>query len=164
MTTIQHRVQNVTFIPITVVFLIIAVALPVIVHLIPSMAQGAPNGARLLPMYIAPLLLVIWKRPAVAVVVAGLAPLVNALLTGMPASALLPSLTLELMLFTGVAVALYRWKPKVAIHALVAVVVSRAIVLLLTGSVAGLFASLTVALPGIILLTIINIALVYYER
>jgi hypothetical protein len=87
----------------------VALALPVLVHLLP--AASVPWGARLLPMFYAPLLGVLLYRLHVGLIPAILAPGLNSLLTGSPALMLVPVLTVELTVFTIVAYALARrWR------------------------------------------------------
>ncbi|MFA5595764.1 MAG: hypothetical protein WDA15_10825 [Trueperaceae bacterium] len=83
----------------------LSVLLPVMVHLLP-LSGHVPAGARLLPIFYAPLLGVLLGRPAAALTAALLAPLLNHLLTGMPAPSLLPTMTTELVLFSGLALLL----------------------------------------------------------
>lgn len=93
----------------------LSVLLPLLVHLLPN-AGGAPAGARLLPIFYAPLLAALLRRPGAALTAALLAPACNHLLTGLPAAALLPSLTTELLLFTGLAL-LLATRPRLALLA-----------------------------------------------
>jgi len=76
-----------------------ALVLPFLVHLLPA-DGGPPMGARLLPIFYAGLVLVLRGAPVPALAVALLAPLLNRFLTGMPAGAMLPTLLIELLVFT----------------------------------------------------------------
>jgi hypothetical protein len=156
MIAIRERVQATPFIPTIALALAAAVVLPVLVHLAPA-SGSVPNGARWLPMYIAPLLLVLWNRPAAGLLVAGLAPAANHLLTGMPALPILPLVTAELLLFSAIAYGFVRLLPSVPLHAALGCVGAKALVLLFTGAAAGLLPALTIAWPGIVLLTVCNV-------
>lgn len=84
-----------------------SVALPFLVHLLPPMG-GVPAGARLLPIFLAPLIAILYRQPLAALTAALLAPYVNHLLTGMPASADVIVITVQLLVFGGVVTLLSR--------------------------------------------------------
>ena len=84
-----------------VVFTIAAFLFPFLVHLI-SPAQGIPLGARLLPMFYAPLVAALLYRYHVAVIAALAGPLLNYWVTGHPLPSMLLTLTLELVLFVSI--------------------------------------------------------------
>jgi hypothetical protein len=102
MTLAPARVRYLTT---TVSALALSAALPVLVQLRPVTA-GMPAGARLLPMGFAPQIAALMGRQAAALTAALLAPVLNHFLTGMPAAASLPNITMQLLIFTGVAVLL----------------------------------------------------------
>ncbi len=143
-------------IALTSVGLATALALPFLVHLLPS-EGGPPQGARLLPIFFAGLVLVLRGAPLPALAVAAFAPLLNRLVTGMPAGPMLPTLLLELALFTGLLIAAVRLAPRVArflgpVAYLAAAAVAR---LVLTPEAAHLSAalnSLAIAWPGLVML------------
>lgn len=92
-----------------VVFLVLAMLSPWVVHFIPSW-DDSPIGAKLLPIFYAPLIAAVTGRGQVAVCVALLAPWVNHLLFGMPARPIAILLTIELAVFSIVATSLAsRW-------------------------------------------------------
>ncbi|WP_209330445.1 hypothetical protein [Lunatimonas salinarum] len=96
------RAQRISTLKTTTGWLAAAVVFPILIHFIPPY-QGIPIGAYLLPMFYIPLV-ALWLsgwRTAIAITV--LAPLVNFLLTGSPQSGIMGMLTLEVLLFTGVA-------------------------------------------------------------
>ena len=68
------------FVRETAILVGVAVALPLLIHLIPY--QAVPWGARLLPMFYAPLLGVILYRLSAGIVPALLAPILNLAITG----------------------------------------------------------------------------------
>lgn len=100
-------VERTRYLTTTAAALAVSAALPVLVHLLP-VTSGLPAGARLLPIFFAPLIAVLIGRPAAALTAALLAPFINHLLTGMPAAATLPVITMQLLIFTGLAVLLRR--------------------------------------------------------
>lgn len=130
-------------------------ALPVLVHLIPADA-GPPMGARLLPIFLAATVAAMRMDAVSAMSIAVATPLLNRLLTGMPAGLMLPTLLIELPLVVAIVLAARRLAPStlrwVAAPAyLVAAVVAGLIV---AGDAPG--ASLAFALraswPGLLLL------------
>lgn len=82
--------------------LLAAVFFPFVVHLIPPI-NGIPIGAFLLPMFYIPFIALFAYNWKLALPIALLAPLFNFLLTGNPNWEFLTVLTLELVLFTGLA-------------------------------------------------------------
>jgi hypothetical protein len=145
------------------VTLIVAVTLPLLVHLLPPVG-GAPLGARLLPIFIAPLLAVIFFRPLVAVLASLAAPLLNHLLIGMPPFALALLITVELAVFTLVFAGLHLRRPGFLLAAPLAYLAGMAaavVVLFITPLIpAPPFAyftdALVTAVPGILLLMLIH--------
>lgn len=140
-----------------------SVAIPFIVHLVPG---GDSIGATLLPIFWAPLLAVLFLGPVPGIAAAVLAPYLNHVLTGMPPSFVLPSLTLELGIFVAVIVLVSRnEKAKhIPLLAPVAYLVARVItglVLTQTDSIAQsaaiVFGNLGAAWPGIACLLVLNI-------
>ena len=91
------------------VFLGLAMLSPWVVHFIPSW-DDSPVGAKLLPIFYAPLIAALTGRGQVAVVVALLAPWVNHLIFGMPARPIAILLSIEMAGFSIVATSLAsRW-------------------------------------------------------
>ncbi|MDH3651165.1 MAG: hypothetical protein OEQ53_15880 [Saprospiraceae bacterium] len=84
---------------LTMIVLVVAVAIPFFVHLIPY-SGSVPIGAKLLLMFFAPLVAIILFRFQVAFVAAILAPIANYVLTEQPVLELSLLLSLELGLFT----------------------------------------------------------------
>lgn len=81
------------------VFLGLAMLAPWVVHFIPNW-DDSPIGAKLLPIFYAPLIAALTGRGQVAVIVAFLAPWVNHLLFNMPARPIAILLTIELAGFS----------------------------------------------------------------
>lgn len=86
---------------VTGIVLAASAALPLLVHLLPPMG-GVPAGARLLPIFLAPLVAILYRQPLAALTAALLAPYLNHLLTGMPASSDVLTITVQLLVFGGV--------------------------------------------------------------
>lgn len=171
MTTLALEQARKLHIPAALLTLTASVALPFLVHLAPSV-DGVPMGARLLPIFIAPLLALLWGLPVVAIAVSLLAPALNALLIGMPAGGMLPVLTVELVTFSAVvALVVNRWPnafyaglvgygaAKVAAFVLLSVVP-----LLPAPPLAYATGSLTRAIPGLLAMLIIGVAAVYLRK
>lgn len=152
-------------IPATLLTLAGCVLFPIAIHLIP-VAEGAPMGARLLPIFYAPLLAIMLAHPRVGIVAAILAPAVNTLLTGMPTTAMLPVLTVELVTFSVVVGLLYQKWPKFFAVGLVGYGAAKLASLLLLTVVPLLPAppfqfftsSITTAIPGILVLLLLGTA------
>lgn len=151
----------------TLLTVIAALLLPLLVHLLP--ASGTPPlGARLLPIFYAPLLAAVFFGPVASLAASVLAPFANLALTGRPPLPLATQLSAELLIFTGVVLGLGRRWPRFALAAPLAYVVARTVTFFaLTptsvttgGSWAALFASLGAALPGIVVLTLLNVVAV----
>ena len=81
------------------VLLGITTLLPYFVHLLPTW-DDAPVGARLLPIFYAPLVAALSERPRYSVTLAFIAPWVNHFLIGMPAAPVAMILTFELLMFS----------------------------------------------------------------
>jgi hypothetical protein len=81
------------------VLLGITTLLPYFVHLLPAW-DDAPIGARLLPIFYAPLVAALSERPRYSVALAFIAPWVNHFLVGMPTAPVAMILTFELLMFS----------------------------------------------------------------
>jgi hypothetical protein len=144
-----------------------AVLLPVAVHLLPDV-NNVPMGARLLPMFLTPLVAIYLARPAVGIAAAALAPILNNAITGRPAGPMLTSITIELVVFSLIiSLAHGRW-PRFAGIAPLAYIMARAIAVATMATFGdsswptgeGFLRGLALAVPGIVLLTLLNIVLV----
>ncbi len=141
------------------------VGLPMLVHLLPY-GGAVPLGAKLLPLFYAPLIALLWGRWQEALVAGLLVPGLNYLLTGLPAPAMVAVLTVDLMLFVLVARVLLARKPFHWLAAPIAYVVAKlfssCLVLLLpfdTTYLDFLWRSLAVAIPGLLILWAIQLLL-----
>ena len=160
-------------IPATVVTIGAMLLLPFLVHFIPS-ASPVPMGARLLPLFYAPLLAAIFFHPAVGLVAALIAPLLNHALTGMPESGMVVILIVELVVFTVAMQQLnHRW-PAFGGFAPFAFVMAKvaSLLMLLVIPVSFIAAppvqyflgSLRMALPGMAILLVINLIAVWAKQ
>jgi hypothetical protein len=96
------KLGSITWIKTTALILMAAVFFPFVIHLIPP-HNGFSIGAYLLPMFYIPFIALFLYNWKVALPIAILAPLINFLVTGNPNWGFLVVLTLELVLFTGIA-------------------------------------------------------------
>ena len=96
-------------IPRTFVLLCASVLVPYLIHLLPAY-QNVPMGARLLPMFYAPLIAVFYMELPVVILVSLSAPLLNYILTGHPLVGNVIAVTVELFLFSTAAVMMSKHK------------------------------------------------------
>lgn len=134
----------------------IALALPFLVHVLPT-AGGPPAGARLLPIFFASLVLVLRGAPWAALAVAALAPLLNRLVTGMPAGPMLPTLLLELTVFTALLIVAVRLAPRIArflapVAYLGAATLAGSVLTSSAISLDALASTISIAWPGLVML------------
>jgi hypothetical protein len=130
-------------------------ALPLLVHLIPA-DGGPPMGARLLPIFLAATLAAMRLDAVSALSIAVATPLLNRLLTGMPAGAMLPTVLIELVAVVTVVLAVRRLAPAalrfVAAPAYLAGAVLAGALVAGDGPAATLLFALRVSWPGLLLL------------
>ncbi len=122
-TLVTRRLQTLQ-IPHTLIILAATMLLPVLFHLIPPVSD-VPMGARLLPLFYAPLIAVLLFRPHVGLIAAALAPMLNYLLTGRPEFGLVTLLSLELVTFALVSLLVLRLQLKLWLMVPVALVVAK---------------------------------------
>jgi hypothetical protein len=142
----------------------LAVLLPFLFHLLPA-SGGVPLGARLLPIFYAPLLVVAVFGWRWALVPALAAPSANHVLTGRPAAEMVGVLTLELVLFVSLLALARRWHPKLLLTAPLGYVIAKLLASLALGvpwEVAA--AALQRAWPGLVALFALAALLTYQER
>ena len=139
--------------------------IPFLIHLIPP-ANGIRLGAVLLPMFYVPLIAVTFYKFHTALVVTAFAPILNYFLTGSPKLTSVPLLTFEVLVFVLIMILFLRYKKlnksSTLISILTALVVPPVVLGLFSSSgysVEHLLISLRNAVPGIILLTLLNIVL-----
>jgi hypothetical protein len=145
----------------TVIILAAAVILPFMVHLFPT-SGGIPWGERLLPMFYAPFIAVVLLRPHTGIIAAVLAPMLNSLLTGLPASGRIPIISVRLLLFIAFAHLIISRKKRFWLAAPLAYLVAML--------VSGIFLDsaflnpLADSFSGIIVLLALNIYLVHLQK
>ena len=146
-------------------FLALAFLAPYIVHFIPSW-DDSPIGAKLLPIFYAPLIAALTRKAHVSIVVALMAPWLNHVLIGMPSVPMAIIMTVELLIFSMVVERLARrhkgraWLGPVSY--LLAKPVSLLILMMVPGflsgtpSVSQFFNSVVNAWPGLGILALLS--------
>jgi hypothetical protein len=133
-----------------------SIVLPLLVHLIPVEA-GPPAGARLLPIFFATLVVALRFGAVPALAVAVLSPLLNRLLTGMPAGPMLPTLLIELTAFVVLILVVRHFAPRLApfvapLAYLAAATAARALLAPESVSLAALWGTVQIAYLGLAML------------
>jgi len=150
----------------TIILLAATILFQFFIHFIPT--SGTPVGAFLLAMFFAPLIAVIFFKPHAAFVVAIFSPILNYLISGSPIAEILPLMTIKLVLFVSCLYLFFNIKSIKKISALPAILVSLTvspfIVSLFSSYNKNVLSSLTTAIPGILLLTVVNYFLVRYQE
>ena len=154
----------------TVVVLIITVLLPFLVHLIPYTGM-TPLGATLLPIFYAPLVAILLFRWHVGFIAGILAPFIHFLITGLPAWPMVLILSVDLALFLGMVWAFRKTRILKWIGAPIAYLLAKGassflVVLLPISLTTSEFwiSSVSVALPGLLILLIINILVLRFHE
>jgi hypothetical protein len=141
------------------------IVIPMLVHLVP-VPGGPPAGARLLPIFYAPLVAVVLFDVWVGVAASLAGPAINHWITGMPAQPMVVLLTAELLCFSIIVALLQRRSSQFWWIAPVAYVLGKGVAWLLVGLLpmgppgltpAAFWASLVVALPGLGLLALLGL-------
>ncbi|MGY6741364.1 MAG: hypothetical protein ACXIUQ_01410 [Cecembia sp.] len=149
--------------------LVAAIIFPFFIHLLPPY-NGFPVGAYLLPMFYIPFIALFAYGWRLALPIALLAPFLNAMITGNPNWEFLVILTLELTIFSCIAYLLIQ-SDKVKLFAAplsyIGAKISSSILLLFIPLVKAVpfdfFISSTLrAIPGIVLLLLINYLMLKY--
>lgn len=137
--------------------LAVGLALPVLVHLIPVQA-GPPIGARLLPIFLAAAIAAMRLDAVSALSIAVLTPLLNQLLTGMPAGPMLPTVMIELVVVVALVLAVRTWLPAalryVAAPAYLVGAVLAGLIVAGTGPAATLAFAASWSWPGLAILAV----------
>lgn len=146
-------------------FLALAFLAPYVVHFIPSW-DDSPIGAKLLPIFYAPLIAALTRKAHVSIVVALMAPWLNHVLIGKPSVGMAIIMTVELLIFSMVVERLARkykgqaWLGPVSY--LLAKPVSLLILLMVPGflhgipTIEGLLNSVINAWPGLGILALLS--------
>jgi hypothetical protein len=153
--TIENSLLNKLQIKESVAVLAFSILIPFLIHFIP--VSGSPAGAVLLPIFIAPFIAVVFFRLNVGIIAALLSPVLNYLLTGNPIYGIIGIITLELSLFVLITWLLIKVKFVKYFAAPVGVIISMFISQIIFSSLSHFAAVLIVGLPGIVLISLINI-------
>ncbi len=144
--------------------------LPLLVHLLPFTGP-VPVGARLLPIFYAPLLAAWLFHPAVGLLAGLVMPFINHVFTGMPTLPMTVLLSLELVIFCLVLLFNRKYWPNLPLAplAFIAAKGSSAILLVFVALVpaspwAYLVSSVQNALPGLLILLVLHLALLRFLR
>ena len=142
-------------------FVVGNIALPQLCHLVP---QG---GLILLPIYFFTLIGAYKHGFGVGVVTAVLSPVINSLLFGMPAAAMLPIILIKSLLLAGAAALMASRTGRVTLLSLVAVVLGYQVVgslaeWAITGSLAAAVQDFRLGLPGMALQVLGGYAVIKY--
>ncbi|PRY85454.1 hypothetical protein [Mongoliibacter ruber] len=165
------KLGSISQIKTTVLILITAVIFPFVIHLIPP-HNGFSIGAYILPMFYIPFIALFWYGWKIALPVAILAPIINFLISGNPQWGFLTILTLELILFTGIAFLLLRRETFKWIAAPFGYIGAKVISCLLlfvipimpAAPMEFFLGSLSRALPGLGILLLLNFLLLKYSN
>jgi len=154
----------------TMVILAATMLLPVLVHLLPNIS-GQISGAVLLPIFLAPMFATFLYKKHVAIFAGIFAPLLNYLIMGRPAPEVVITLGFEVVLFVLVLSWLKNMKGiqyLAAPLAYLAVSLVAALGLSVVGNLADPVSfwmnGTLIAIPGIILMGIINIAILRFRK
>jgi hypothetical protein len=154
----------------TLIILAATMLLPVLVHLLPNI-NGNLSGAVLLPIFLAPMIAAFFYKKHVAILAGIFAPLLNYLIMGRPAPEMVIMLASEIVLFAlllvwlkNINVIRYIAAPLAYLVASLAVASVLSVVGTLANPVLFWMNSTTIALPGIILMGIINVAILRFRK
>lgn len=154
----------------TVIILAATMVLPVLVHLLPNL-NGQLAGAVLLPIFLAPMFAAFMYKKHVAIFAGIFAPMFNYLIMGRPAPEMVITLGFEVVMFAVLLSWLKNMKGIQYIAAPLSYLISSLAVVLglsLFGTqsspVAFWLSSTAIAVPGILLMTVANLALLRYQK
>jgi hypothetical protein len=154
----------------TMVILAATMLLPVLVHLLPNIS-GQISGAVLLPIFLAPMFATFVYKKHVAIFAGIFAPLLNYLIMGRPAPEMVITLGFEVVLF----VLVLSWLKNLKGIQYVAAPLAYLAVSLVAAFGLSVLGNLTdpvsfwmngtlIAIPGIILMGIINVAILRFRK
>lgn len=154
----------------TVIILAATMVLPVLVHLLPNF-NGQLAGAVLLPIFLAPMFAAFMYKKHVAIFAGIFAPLFNYLIMGRPAPEIVITLGFEVVMFAVLLSWLKNMKGIQYIAAPLSYLISSLAVVLglslfgaQTNPVAFWLTSTTIAVPGILLMAVANLALLRFQK
>jgi len=146
----------------TLSILACSILIPYLMHFIPATAN--PVGAILLPIFIAPFIAVIFFKWNTAVITALLSPMLNYIVTGNPHFAIVGVITTELVLFVAISMMLLKNNYLKYVAAPLSLVSAMFITQLLFSSVNHFAAVFVTGLPGIVLISLVNIFVIRLTR
>jgi len=156
----------------TLMILLASALLPFLIHLIPF-GTGTPVGPAFLPIFYLPFIALVFFKRHVALIAAALAPFINFLLTGSPQWEFVTLLSVELVAFVLIASHLLKNRSLKWVAAPIGYLLAKLIsclillVLPLLPAIAPLdftLQALTMAVPGILILTVINLIVLKYKK
>jgi hypothetical protein len=153
--TIENSLLNKLQVKESVAVLAFSVLIPFLIHAVPF--SGSSAGAVLLPIFFAPFIAVVFFRLDVAIIAALLSPVLNYLLTGNPAYGTVGVITLELSVFVLIAWVLIKSKYAKYVAAPAGIIVTMFFSGLVFSSPSHFAVVLTTAVPGIILISLLNV-------
>ena len=173
MTAISLKALRPFQIPTFAIVLALTMGLPILFHLLPTF-DSTPLGARILPMFFAPLIASLLYRPHVGLLAALCAPLINYSITAKPASDIFLILTIELVVFTFASIVLKKYSVPAIIHVLLSFSIAKLFCLICilylpfqiyAGNAMDYFVSSSmVGLPGLVIMTLIAIYLIRVRK
>jgi len=146
--------------------------LPFAIHFFPTF-QGTPVGAMFIPMFYMPFIASLFFRFHVGFIAAALAPVLNYAITGHPTINLVTILTIEMSAFVVVAFFLNHHKLFRYISAPLSYLIVKVFSLLLLTIIPSLISiapidffinSISTAVPGIVILTLLNLILIKFKK
>ena len=146
----------------SIIVLAFSVLIPFLIHFVP--VAGTPAGAVLLPIFIAPFAAIVFFRLNTGLIAALLSPVLNYLITGNPVYGTVGIITFELVLFVLISSLLIKFNPIKYIAAPVSVIISMFTVQLIFSPAGHFTVVLTAGLPGIILISLINILILSFAK
>ncbi|MBL7967787.1 MAG: hypothetical protein JNK09_12360 [Prolixibacteraceae bacterium] len=167
-----NTIQLVSKYQITQAFAILAATmiLPVLIHFLPNI-NGQLSGAVLLPIFWAPLFATFVYKKHVALFAGIFAPLLNYLILGRPAPEMVITLGFEVVLFVLLLGWLKNFKFLQSRSAVPAYMISSLIVIVglsLVGNLNNPFSfwwqSMMIAIPGILIMSILNVAILRFRK
>ncbi len=147
-----------------------SILLQFVIHFIPQV-NGIPLGAILLPMFYVPLIAVTFYKFQTALVVTAFGPILNYLITGNPRLETVPLLTFEVLLFVLMLTVFLRYNKLIRAGTLISILTALTVSPLVFGifnssgfSALHLLTSLQNAVPGMIIIVLVNILLLRLKK
>jgi len=165
LTALRHK--RILQIPAALVTLELMWLFPFVIHLIPA-SGSVPLGARLLPIFYAPLLAAWLFNPIVGIASGLLMPFINHAVTGMPDLNMAVMISIELSVFSLILQALKKSWSRLFVLAPLAVIAGKTVSALLLfifpriqiSPWAYLTSSVINSIPGLLVIMALNLALI----